>query len=203
MSLVGRENQKGRCSQRMVGAQEGQLTKICSARNACLQQSQKYLNLPKTCHTYRHQQPLHHEKIRMFHSYITKVFGIFVLKCCCIWDFSSVEQVSLYPLLSGAFSVGHSRKSSLFPSSFECRDTDSFLLWAENEKLKKSNLLSKTWHWHWHPHPRHRVCIGFKWRPHKPHPHAPLSTPVLSPLENGNFWVIPFLASFSLFASLH
>lgn len=121
----------------MVGAQEGQLTQICSARNSCLEKSQLYLNLPKICHTYSHQQPLHHEKIRMFLSHITKVCGIFVLKLCCIWDFSSVEQVSLYPLLSGAFSVGHSRKLSLFPARFECRDTDSFLLWAAKRKTEK------------------------------------------------------------------
>lgn len=137
-----------------------ELTKICSARNACLEQSQVYLNLLKICHTYSHQQPLHCEKIRKFPSHITKVFSTFVLKCCCIWDFASAEQISFYPLLSGAFSVGHSRKSSLFPASFGCRDTDSFLLWAAKWKTEK-NVIFCPKHWHWNPHPRHRVCIGF------------------------------------------
>lgn len=82
--LGEKRKSEGQVQPKDVGAQEGQLTKMCSARNACLEQSQVYLNLPKICHTYIDQQPLHHEKIRMFHCYITKVFGIFVLKCCCI-----------------------------------------------------------------------------------------------------------------------
>lgn len=143
MSLVGRENQKGRGSQRMVGAQEGQLTKICPARNACLKQSQMYLNLPKMCHTYT-DQPLHHEKIRMFHSYVTKVFGIFVLKCCCIWDFSSVEQVSLYSFLSGAFSVGHSRSYLCFLTALDAETQIPSCFGQQNKKLEKCNLHSET-----------------------------------------------------------
>jgi len=48
----------------------------------------------------------------MFHSHITKVFGIFVLKCSLILDFSPFEQVSLYHLLLGAFGLGCSGKTS-------------------------------------------------------------------------------------------
>lgn len=102
------------------------------------------------CHNYRHQQPLLHEKIRMFHSHITKVFSTFVLKCCCTWDFSSIEQVSLYPLPSVAFSTEHSGKSSLFLASFGCRDTDSFMLWAAKWKTEKNVVFC----------PKHDTGIG-------------------------------------------
>lgn len=120
MLLVGRENQKGRCSQRTVGAQKGQLTEICSARNPCLEQSQVSLNLPKIYHTYSHEQSLHYEKIRTFHSHITKVFGIFDFFLLYLGFFHLLNRFHFTPSFLGL--LVESGKSSLFPAIFGYRD---------------------------------------------------------------------------------
>lgn len=73
------------------------------------------------------------------------MFGIFVLKCYFILDFSSFETVSLYHLFFGARSLGHGRKTLWFPArpKWLFMHKDRFLpaLGSKMRNWKKKNLV--------------------------------------------------------------